>query len=120
MPRRHTRRRAGALDPEPPQRDNDPTHNAAPVRRAQRLEIEGRRLAGISVNNRLDANSELGELSARLRRLREEPMPIVPDIGHAPADGHLMSPPVPRRIDFGGKRRKYRKTKKSTRRHRRR
>ena len=96
MPRRHTRKRGGKLDPEP---DNDPAHNAAPVRRAQRLENERRRLAGIAVNNRQDADSGLSELSERLRHLREEPVPPMPS-------------------DVGGKR--HRKTKKSTRRHRRR
>ena len=111
MPRRHTRRRGGALDPEPEiQRDNDPAHDAAPVRHAQREEINAAREEGILRN--------------RIQNLREEPVPPMPAMERNPVlrrmprgnFGPSDDGVAPRRLDFGGRR--HRKTKKSTRRRR--
>lgn len=108
MPRRHTRRRGGALDQEPEtQRDNDPAHDAAPVRRAQREEINAAREEGILRN--------------RIQNLREEPVPPMPMRNPTMSRMDATDGVAPRRLDFdnvGGKRRKHRKTKKSTRRRR--
>ena len=119
MPGRHTRKRGGWEHSREEQRQHEENDARRQARREASRPLEPpARPAFASPLRRNDATHD-GSLP---------PAPIVPQIGPAPADGHLMNNVV-RRLNFenenenenvGGRKRRHRKTKKSTRRHRRR
>lgn len=120
MPGRHTRKRGGWEHSREEQRQHE--ENDA------RRQARARREAGIPGPSRPLEPPARPAFASPLRRNDAThdgslpPAPIVPQIGPAPADGHLMSD-VATRPNFsnaGGRKRRHRKTKKSTRRHRRR